>query len=122
VNTLYYGDNLDILRRHIEPESVDLIYLDPPFQSGRDYNILFEEQDGTQAAAQIQAFEDSWEWDIHAAESFDAVVRSGGPLADALEAFRLMLGPTPMLAYVSMMAPRLVERFAKQGPSICIAT
>ena len=58
-NALYYGDNLNVLNRHIDNKSVDLIYLDPPFQSGRDYNILFEEQDGTKAAAQIQAFEDT---------------------------------------------------------------
>ncbi len=108
-NKLYYGDNLNILSRHVDTESVDLIYLDPPFQSGRDYNILFEEQDGTKATAQIQAVEDSWEWDTRAAESFDSVVRAGGPLANAMEAFRRLLGPTPMLAYVSMMAPRLVE-------------
>jgi 16S rRNA G966 N2-methylase RsmD len=54
MSTLYYGDNLDVLRRHLHDETVDLIYLDPPFQSGRDYNVLFEEQDGTKAAAQIQ--------------------------------------------------------------------
>ena len=77
-NRLYYGDNLDVLRRHIAVESVDLIYLDPPFQSGRDYNVLFEEQDGTKAAAQIQAFEDSWEWDQRAAAAFDEVVSLGG--------------------------------------------
>ena len=60
VNTLYYGNNLDVLRRYIPDESIDLVYLDPPFQSGRDYNVLFEEQDGTKAAAQIQAFADTW--------------------------------------------------------------
>ncbi len=109
MNTLYYGDNLDVLKRHIPDESVDLIYLDPPFQSGRDYNVLFEEQDGTKAAAQIQAFEDSWEWDKRAAAAYDEVIRSGGPVADALEAFRKLLGGSAMLAYVSMMAPRLVE-------------
>lgn len=109
MNRLYYGDNLDILRRHIPDESVDLIYLDPPFQSGRDYNVLFEEQDGSKAAAQIQAFEDTWEWDQRAAAAFDEVVSRGGAIANALEAFRQLLGPTPMLAYVSMMAPRLME-------------
>lgn len=120
MNTLYYGDNLDILRQHIEDESVDLIYLDPPFQSGRDYNILFEEQDGTAAAAQIQAFEDTWEWDQRSAASFDETVSKGGPLAETLEAFRRMLGGTPMLAYISMMAPRLVElrRVLKRTGSI----
>lgn len=108
-NTLYYGDNLDVLKRHIDDASVDLVYLDPPFQSGRDYNILFEEQDGTRATAQIQAFEDTWTWDQRSVLAFDQVVSAGGHLASVMEAFRHLLGGTPMLAYVSMMAPRLVE-------------
>jgi site-specific DNA-methyltransferase (adenine-specific) len=62
-NVLYYGDNLEILRRYIEKESIDLIYLDPPFKSDRDYNILFAERNGSQTAAQIKAFEDTWRWD-----------------------------------------------------------
>jgi site-specific DNA-methyltransferase (adenine-specific) len=62
-NVLYYGDNLEILRRYIEDESVDLVHLDPPFKSDQDYNILFAERNGTQAAAQIKAFEDTWHWD-----------------------------------------------------------
>ena len=61
-NTLYYGDNLDILRRYIKDETVDLIYLDPPFNSNVTYNVLFGEQNGSRAAAQIKAFEDTWEW------------------------------------------------------------
>lgn len=109
MNNLYYGDNLDVLKRHIKDESVDLVYLDPPFQSGRDYNILFEEQDGTRAAAQIKAFEDTWEWDTAAILSYDEVVSKGGNVANTLEAFRTMFGETPMLAYLSMMAPRLIE-------------
>ncbi len=109
VNTLYYGDNLDVLRRYVPDESVDLVYLDPPFQSGRDYNVLFEEQDGTKAKAQIRAFEDSWEWDIGAAATFDEVVGAGGKVGEALLAFRQLIGGNPMLAYLSMMAPRLVE-------------
>ncbi|QQR39914.1 DNA methyltransferase [Devosia rhizoryzae] len=109
MNKLYYGDNLEVLRRHIRSESVDLVYLDPPFQSGRDYNVLFEEQDGTKAKAQIKAFEDTWEWDTEAAQLYDETVREGGSVGNALEAFRQLLGGTPMLAYLSMMAPRLVE-------------
>ena len=62
-NVLYYGDNLDILRRYVKDETVDLIYLDPPFKSDQNYNVLFKEQDGTRAASQIQAFEDTWTWD-----------------------------------------------------------
>jgi site-specific DNA-methyltransferase (adenine-specific) len=109
MSTLYYGDNLDVMRRYVVDESVDLVYLDPPFQSGRDYNALFEEQDGTKSAAQIHAFEDTWEWDTDAAGAFDEIVSAGGKVADALLAFRQLLGGTPMLAYLSMMAPRLVE-------------
>jgi len=62
-NLLYYGDNLDVLRRHIRDESVDLVYLDPPFNSNATYNVLFAERNSAQAAAQIQAFGDTWHWD-----------------------------------------------------------
>ena len=70
MNLLYYGDNLDVLRRHVESESVDLVYLDPPFNSNANYNVLFAERDGTQAASQIKAFEDTWRWDEGAARAF----------------------------------------------------
>ena len=66
-NTLYYGDNLDVLRRYIKDETVDLVYLDPPFNSNRTYNVLFAEQDGSRSAAQIKAFGDTWQWDQTAA-------------------------------------------------------
>ena len=61
-NTLYYGDNLDILRQHVPDESVDLVYLDPPFNSNANYNVLFKEQSGEASPAQIRAFTDTWEW------------------------------------------------------------
>ena len=108
-NTLYYGDNLDILRRYVQDESVDLVYLDPPFNSNQTYNILFREKDGSQSASQIKAFEDTWQWDEAAARSFEETVESGGQVSDALIAFRQILGTNDMLAYLSMMAPRLVE-------------
>ena len=108
-NTLYYGDNLDILRHHIADESVDLVYLDPPFQSNRNYNVLFQEQDGSRAAAQIKAFEDTWEWDIASAAAFEEVVEAGGDPSRAMQAFRNIVGDSDMLAYLSMMAPRLIE-------------
>jgi len=108
-NILYYGDNLDVLRRHIKDESVDLIYLDPPFKSNQDYNVLFAEQDGTRAAAQIKAFEDTWRWDRASARAYQQVVERGGKVSQAMQAFRLFLGDTDTLAYLSMMAPRLVE-------------
>jgi site-specific DNA-methyltransferase (adenine-specific) len=63
LNKLYFGDNLHVMRTHIADASVDLIYLDPPFKSNQDYNMLFVEQDGTRSAAQIEAFEDTWRWD-----------------------------------------------------------
>ncbi len=108
-NTLYYGDNLDVLRRHIKDETIDLIYLDPPFNSNATYNILFAEQNGSQAAAQIKAFEDTWRWDQSAAKVYQETVESGGKVAQALLAFRTFLGDSNMLAYLVMMAARLVE-------------
>lgn len=107
-NTLYYGDNLDVLRRYLKDESVDLVYLDPPFKSNQDYNVLFAEH-GTKAAAQIKAFEDTWTWDQTAAAAFEEVVEKGGRVAQAMLAFKTFLGQSDMLAYLSMMAPRLVE-------------
>jgi site-specific DNA-methyltransferase (adenine-specific) len=107
-NALYYGDNLDVLRRHVLAESVDLVYLDPPFNSNATYNILFGHTD-EKAAAQIKAFDDTWHWDQAASAAFHEVVIAGGPVANALAAFQTMLGPSTMLAYLSMMAPRLIE-------------
>jgi site-specific DNA-methyltransferase (adenine-specific) len=110
VNRLYYGDNLDVLRRHIDDESVDLVYLDPPFNSNASYNVLFAERDGTQAAAQIKAFEDTWHWDQAAALAYQEVVENtGGRVADAMRAFATFLGESDMMAYLTMMAPRLME-------------
>jgi site-specific DNA-methyltransferase (adenine-specific) len=76
-NTLYYGENLDILRRYIDNESVDLIYLDPPFNSNGDQSVLFAEKDGTQARAQIKAFEDTSTWHLEAAQEYAEVLLSG---------------------------------------------
>jgi DNA modification methylase len=72
---LYYGDNLDVLRRYVPDESVDLVYLDPPFNSNANYNVLFAEKSGTRAAAQIKAFEDTWQWDESAAEGDQPAAR-----------------------------------------------
>ena len=108
-NSLYYGDNLDILRRYVRDESVDLIYLDPPFNSNQTYNVLFQERDGSQSASQIKAFGDTWHWDETAARSYEETVEAAGQVAEAMQAFRKLLGTNDMLAYMSMMAPRLVE-------------
>lgn len=108
-NLLFFGDNLDVLRRHVRDESVDLVYLDPPFNSAQDYNVLFKTRDGTDAAAQIKAFEDTWHWDAAAAAAYHETVERADEVADALRAFRLFLGDSDMLAYLSIMAPRLRE-------------
>ena len=92
-----------------EDESADLIYLDPPFNSNQTYNVLFQEKDGSQSASQIKAFGDTWHWDETAARSYEETVEAGGQVAEAMQAFRKLLGTNDMLAYMSMMAPRLVE-------------
>ena len=76
MNQLYYGDNFDVLRLHVADESVDLVYLDPPFNSNTNYNVLFAERDGPQAAAQIKVFDDTWRWDEGAARAYGG--RGGG--------------------------------------------
>jgi len=120
MNKLYYGDNLNVLRLHIPDESVDLIYLDPPFNSNATYNVLFSEQNGSRSAAQIEAFTDTWRWDQAAAEAYREATEAGGNVSRALQAFRTFLGDSNMLAYLSMMAPRLVEmrRVLKETGSI----
>lgn len=119
-NKLYYGDNLDVLRRYVKDESVDLIYLDPPFNSRQDYNVLFAEKDGTKSSSQIMAFEDTWEWTLDAERAYEEIVEAGGRVADAMRAFRTFLGNSDMMAYLAMMAPRLIElrRVLKETGSI----
>ena len=109
-NRLYFGDNLPILREHIADESVDLIYLDPPFNSNATYNVLFREQSGEESAAQITAFEDTWHWGLEAEAAYREAV-AGGPqqLGDMLQAMRGFLGRSNMMAYLAMMAPRMAE-------------
>jgi DNA modification methylase len=119
-NKLYYGDNLTVLRDYIPSQSVDLIYLDPPFNSRQDYNVLFAEKDGARSASQITAFKDTWEWNQEAARAYEEVVEAGGPVAEAMRAFHTLLHGSDMLAYLAMMAPRLVElrRVLKESGSI----
>ena len=109
MNLLYYGDNLDVLRRHVEDESVDLVYLDPPFKSSQEYNVLFAEKNGSQAASQIKAFEDAWHWDQTAETLFQETVETGGRHSQVMQSLRGFLGENDMMAYLAMMAPRLVE-------------
>ena len=109
-NALYYGDNLDVLRESIATESVELIYLDPPFNSNADYNVLFRSPAGAGSQAQIEAFEDTWHWGQEAESAFDGVMRSRNTnAADLLRAMRSFLGENDMMAYLAMMAARLLE-------------
>ncbi|MEX2648244.1 MAG: DNA methyltransferase [Alphaproteobacteria bacterium] len=110
VNALYYGDNLTILREHIGSESVDLVYLDPPFNSQATYNILFKAPGGHAAESQIEAFEDTWHWGDASEQAFHEVLTSGNTqAADLLRAMRGFLGENDMMAYLAMMAVRLIE-------------
>ncbi len=109
-NKLYFGDNLDILRNDIADASVDLIYLDPPFNSNANYNVLFQERSGQQSAAQITAFEDTWHWNLDSESAYqDVVTKATGKLPDLLQAMRSFLGDNDMMAYLTMMAQRMVE-------------
>jgi site-specific DNA-methyltransferase (adenine-specific) len=110
MNRLYFGDNLHVLREHIADASVDLIYLDPPFNSKRDYNLLFKTPKGHESDAQITAFEDSWHWGEQAEREFNDILRqSNTDVAELMRALRSFLGENDMMAYLVMMANRLLE-------------
>ena len=110
MNRLYFGDNLHVLREHIADASVDLIYLDPPFNSKRDYNLLFKTPKGHESDAQITAFEDSWHWGEQAEREFNEILRqSNTDVAELMPALRSFLGENDMMAYLVMMANRLLE-------------
>jgi hypothetical protein len=109
-NKLYYGNNLDVLRASVASESVDLIYLDPPFNSNASYNVLFKAPSGAQSQAQIEPFDDTWHWNESAERAFDSVLSSGNSdAAIMLKAMRSALGENDMMAYLAMMAVRLIE-------------
>ena len=109
-NKLYFGDNLRILRENVPDDSVDLIYLDPPFNSNATYNVLFRERTGEDSAAQITAFEDTWSWSIESEIAFQDVITDGPQkLGDLLQAMRGFLGQNDMMAYLTMMAQRMAE-------------
>ena len=118
-NSLYYGDNLDVLRA-FPSGCVDLVYLDPPFNSDRSYNVIFREAAGVDAEAQIEAFGDTWHWTAHTVETFDEFASRGDDAGRLLQAFVGALGHNDMTAYLTMMAPRLVElrRVMKPNASI----
>src|ERR1700728_4386993 len=112
MNKLYYGDNLDILPG-LANESVDLVYLDPPFNSNRSYNVIFARHArDSDASAQIEAFDDTWHWTPVTGQQYDRYTEGGGlpaEVADALMAFRVLLGENDAMAYLVNMAPRLVQ-------------
>ena len=112
-NRLYYGDNLEILRQYVADESVDLVYLDPPFNSNATYNVLFKERTGEESPAQIKAFTDTWEWTSESERTLLQEIM-GNPAASAkvkemIGAFMNFIGRNAMMAYLVMMTPRLVE-------------
>ena len=109
MGTLYYGDNLDILQRYIRDETVDLVYLDPPFNSAQNYNAFFHEKDGADAASQIRAFEDTWTWNQESQRVYEELILQPGKVSEVMQAFKTFLGTNDMMAYLAMMAPRLVE-------------
>ena len=109
-NKLWYGDNLAVLRDHVADASVDLVYLDPPFNSNATYNVLFKSPAGEQSQAQFEAFDDTWHWNESAERAFDEVMESGNTdAAEMLRAMRAFLKENDMMAYLAMMAVRLIE-------------
>jgi site-specific DNA-methyltransferase (adenine-specific) len=110
-NSLFYGDNLQVLRRHVADASVDLVYLDPPFQSGKDYHVLFETRTSKpeDERAHAEAFRDTWKWGARAEEACREVEGTAGSAAATIRALRAILGESDAMAYMSMMAPRLLE-------------
>jgi site-specific DNA-methyltransferase (adenine-specific) len=120
-NTLFYGDNLFILREHIPSESIDLVYLDPPFNSSRNYNVLFKDEKGVDSESQITAFEDTWHWNLAAEQTYaELLTEAPDHVATMIEALRKFVGSNQMMAYLVMMSARLVElhRVLKQTGSL----
>jgi len=109
-NVLYYGDNLEILRKYIPDNSIDLVYLDPPFNSKKDYNILFKENGGVESEAQIKAFTDTWHWTQTAENTYHDIVTSGPlKIAQLIGALHDAIGQNDVMAYLVMMTARLIE-------------
>ena len=110
MNKLFFGDCLDVLRNEIPDESVDLVYLDPPFNSSRDYNLLFKAPDGHKSEAQIEAFQDTWHWGEQAEREFrQLLVQPNTQTSELLASLRRFLGENDLMAYLTMMANRLLE-------------
>jgi DNA modification methylase len=120
-NTLYYGDNLDVLREHIPAESVDLIYLDPPFNSQQSFNVLFATPKGKVSEAQVTAFKDSWSWGEEAEREYDQIIHGRNTaVAELIRSLRLVMHENDMMAYLVMMTNRLLELHRVLKSSGCI--
>ncbi len=125
IRELHYGDNLEVLRERVADESVDLIYLDPPFNSKRNYNLLFTDEGGSPAAAQALAFEDHWQWDGKAALEFkQALDVNNLILCNLLEGLKAFLGGTGMLALPPLpcACARCTACLSPRAACICTAT
>lgn len=110
MGTLFYGDNLYVLREYVADESVDLIYLDPPFNSNRNYNVLFKDESGRQSEAQIKAFDDTWHWSEAAEQAYyELWTTAPDEVSRAVVALRGLIGTNQVMAYLVMMTARLVE-------------
>jgi DNA modification methylase len=123
-NLLYYGDNLEILRDHIPAGSIDVVYLDPPFNSNRSYNVIFKDESGRHSDAQIMAFEDTWSWGDQASAHYEYLTntdfqrrRVAPPVSSIIAALRTAIGKSPMMAYLVEMTVRLVELHHVLKPS-----
>ena len=111
-NTLYFGDNLPLLRQFIKDESIDLIYLDPPFNSKANYNVIFKGPNNKESTSQITAFEDTWHWHTGETEfEFKQLKKGGGVIAEVMSGLELVIGKNDLLAYLTMMAIRLRELY-----------
>src|SRR4030042_247778 len=111
-NVLYYGDNLEILKnRDYFPDAcIDLIYLDPPFNSKKDYNILFKENGGLESEAQTHAFTDSWHWTPSAYKTYQEIILKGpDKVSRLISALHDSIGNNDVMAYLVMMTIRLIE-------------
>jgi len=119
-NNLYFGDNLDVLRNKIKDESVDLVYLDPPFKSNANYNVLFKDRAGEPSESQAEAFRDTWEWGKAARDAYGDIERANGDVALLLASFRRWMGENAMTAYLGMMTVRLLELRRVMRPAASI--
>lgn len=116
-NNLFCGDNLHVLRDYISDESVDLVYLDPPFNSKQNFNVLFRESDGAQSTSQRLVFKDTWRWNEKSEEALECLTSSPGKLSELVQALHKCLGPSDVMAYLVMMAPRLEELWRAMKPT-----